>query len=165
MIIRSENPTDLSAIRSVTDAAFVGVEHSSQTESAIIDALREAGALTLSLVTEQDGRIIGHVGFSPVQIGGHDTDWFGLGPVSVLPDLQRSGVGTALIEEGLRQLEQRGAEGCVVLGDPRYYARFGFTSHHALRYGDVPLEYFQSLVMSGDPPKGEVAYHKGFEAS
>ena len=165
MIIRSESPADVSAIRLVTDAAFLDVEHSSRTEAAIVDALRHAGALTLSLVAEQDGRIIGHAGFSPVQIGGHDTHWFGLGPVSVLPDLQRSGVGTALIEEGLRQLRRRGAEGCVVLGDPRYYARFGFTNHQALRYGDVPPEYFQSLSMSGAAPKGEVAYHRGFEAS
>lgn len=165
MIIRSEKPADISAIRSLTDAAFLGVEHSRQTEAAIVDALRDGGVLALSLVAERDGRIVGHLGFSPVQIDGHDTHWFGLGPVSVLPDLQRSGVGTALIKEGLRLLGQGGAEGCVVLGDPGYYARFGFSSHHALRYGDVPPEYFQSLVMSGNPPRGNVAYHRGFEAS
>ncbi len=165
MMIRPEKPADISAIRSLTEAAFVGVEHSSQTEAAIVDALRDAGALALSLVADRDGQIVGHVAFSPVQIDGHNTRWFGLGPVSVLPEFQRNGIGTALIEEGLRLINQGGAEGCVVLGDPGYYARFGFGSHHALRYGDVPPEYFQSLVMSGDPPRGNVTYHRGFEAS
>ncbi|WP_371873629.1 GNAT family N-acetyltransferase [Agaricicola taiwanensis] len=87
-----------------------------------------------------------------------------MGPVSVSPSLQRGGIGTALIEEGLRLLKHRGAAGCVVLGDPNYYRRFGFTSDHALRYGEVPPEYFQSMVLSGDPAKGEVTYHEGFEA-
>lgn len=164
MVIRPETPADGPLIRSLTDAAFIGVEHSSQTEGAIVDAFREAGALTVSLVAVQDNQIIGHVAFSPVRINGEDIGWFGLGPVSVLPGLQRGGVGTALIEEGLRQLRDRGAAGCVVLGDPGYYGRFGFSSDHGLRYGDVPPEYFQSLVLTGDPARGEVAYHQGFEA-
>jgi putative acetyltransferase len=164
MIIRSETAADGSAIRSLTGAAFDGVEHSSQTEAAIVDALRDAGALALSLVAERQGRIIGHVAFSPVEVDGRDIQWFGLGPISVLPELQRTGVGAALIEEGLRQLIEGGAAGCVVLGDPAYYTRFGFSSDHALRYGDVPPEYFQSMVLSGDPPEGSVEYHKGFEA-
>ena len=163
MIIRAETPADTSPIRSLTDAAFNGVEHSSQTEGVIVDALRQAGALTISLVAEQNDTIIGHVAFSPVLIDGEDLGWFGLGPVSVSPSLQRGGVGSALIEEGLRQLRHRGATGCVVLGDPNYYRRFGFTNDHALRYGDVPPEYFQSMTLSGDPAAGEVTYHEGFD--
>ena len=97
-------------------------------------------------------------------IDGEDLGWFGLGPVSVSPSLQRGGIGIALIEEGLRLLKHRGAAGCVVLGDLNYYRRFGFTSDHALRYGDVPPEYFQSMILLGDPAKGEVTYHEGFEA-
>ncbi|WP_428156165.1 GNAT family N-acetyltransferase [Brevundimonas sp.] len=165
MIIRPETPADVAFIRSLTDAAFVGVEHSSQTEGAIVDALRRAGALSLSLVAEQDGAIIGHVGFSPVRIDSEDIGWFGLGPVSVSPGLQRGGVGSALIKAGLDLLESQGAKGCVVLGDPQYYGRFGFSSDHGLRYGDVPAEYFQSRVMSGEPVGGEVTYHEGFEAT
>jgi putative acetyltransferase len=163
-IVRPEAPADASLIRSLTDAAFDGIEHSSQTESAIVDALRRAGALTISLVAEQDDIIIGHAAFSAVLIDGEDLGWFGLGPVSVSPSLQRRGVGTALIEEGLKLLNQRGARGCVVLGDPNYYCRFGFTSDHALRYSDVPPEYFQSILLCGDPAGGEVTYHQGFEA-
>ncbi|TCJ32294.1 N-acetyltransferase [Parafrankia sp. BMG5.11] len=162
MIIRQETPDDIIFIRALTDAAFVGVEHSSQTEGAIVDAVRKAGALSPSLVAEQGGSIIGHVGFSPVLIDGEDIGWFGLGPVSVSPSIQRSGVGSALVKEGLQVLTNRGARGCVVLGDPEYYRRFGFTSEHALRYGEVPAEYFQSLVLTGEPVAGEVAYHAGF---
>lgn len=165
MIIRSETPDDISFIRALTDAAFVGIEHSSQTEGAIVDALRKAGALSPSLVAEQGGSIIGHVGFSPVMIDGEDIGWYGLGPVSVSPGHQRGGVGSALVKEGLQGLTDRGAQGCVVLGDPEYYGRFGFTSAHALYYGEVPAEYFQSLVLAGAPVAGEVAYHAGFEAT
>ncbi len=164
MVIRDEAPSDGASIRSLTDAAFLGAEHSSGTEGAIVDALREAGALAVSLVAGRDGTAVGHVAFSPVLIDGEDRHWFGLGPVSVSPGLQRGGIGTALIEEGLRRLRRRGAHGCVVLGDPAFYRRFGFTSDPALRYGDVPPEYFQSMVLSGIPEKGVVTYHEGFDA-
>ena len=108
---------------------------------------------------------MGHVGFSPVLIDGMDIGWFGLGPVSVSPSLQRGGVGSALIKTGLGLLESRGANGCVVLGQPDYYGRFGFTSDHALHYGDVPADYFQSLALRGAPANGDVTYHEGFKAS
>ncbi|WP_246347475.1 GNAT family N-acetyltransferase [Brevundimonas basaltis] len=165
MIVRPEKPEDIPSIRTLTDAAFVGVEHSSRTEAAIVDALRAADALTLSLVAELQGSIIGHVGFSPVLIDGRDIGWSGLGPVSVSPGLQRGGVGSALIKQGLDKLARRGAQGCVVLGDPDYYGRFGFSSDHALRYGDVPAGYFQSLLLAGELAAGEVTYHAAFEAT
>lgn len=164
MLIRPETPRDIAAVRTLTDDAFVGVEHSSQTEGAIVDALRAADALTVSLVAEMAGLIIGHVGFSPVLIDGRNIEWFGLGPVSVSPSFQRTGVGSALIKEGLAVLAGGGAQGCVVLGDPGYYHRFGFSSDHTLRYSDVPPEYFQSLILDGGPVSGEVTYHAGFEA-
>ncbi len=165
MNIRPETQADVASIRSVTTAAFALAEHSSGTEAAIVDALRDAGALELSLVAEIDGAVVGHVGFSPVRIDGVAGDWFGLGPVSVLPAVQRRGVGSALIRQGLDLLRSRGATGCVVLGDPRYYGRFGFSSNHGLRYGDVPRQSFQSLVLSGPRPTGEVRYHAGFDAA
>ncbi|ATE66483.1 GNAT family N-acetyltransferase [Rhizorhabdus dicambivorans] len=165
MIIRPETPLDHPAIARLTEVAFRGIEHSSQTEAAIVDALRDAGALTLSLVAETDQGIVGHAAFSPVRIDGAEGGWFGLGPVSVLPGCQRGGIGSALIGRGLDRLRQRGAGGCVVLGDPAYYRRFGFSSRHALRYGDVPPDYFQSLMLAGTPAAGEVSYHEGFEAT
>jgi len=164
MNIRAETPEDIFAIRSVTDAAFKGVEHSSQTEGAIVEALRRADALAVSLIAEQNGAIIGHVAFTSVLIDGRDVGWFGLGPVSVCPGFQRSGIGSALIEEGLKQIRGRGANGCVVVGDPNYYRRFGFANNDALRYAGAPAEYFQTMRMQDEPPKGEVTYHAGFEA-
>jgi len=164
MIIRSELAADISSIRQLTDAAFRDVAYSSQTEGAIVDALRLAGVLTLSLVAEQNGMIVGHVAFSPVLIDGDDIGWFGLGPVSVSPPMQRRGVGSALINEGLQLLRDRGAAGAVVLGDPDYYRRLGFTSDHQLSFADVPPAYFQSIVLAGTPAKGLVTYHEAFAA-
>lgn len=108
---------------------------------------------------------MGHVGFSPVLIDGEDIGWFGLGLVSVASDQQRKGVGSALIETGLLLLKARGAKGCVVLGDPAYYRRFGFAALPTLRYGDVPAGYFQSLSLCDEPAHSEVAYHPSFGAA
>jgi putative acetyltransferase len=162
-IIRPEKAEDAPAIRAVTAAAFKGALYSRGTEAAIVDALRDAGALTLSLVAEKQGRIVGHVAFSPVTINGQAGHWFGLGPVSVEPAEQGCGIGQALIRDGLERLRATGAEGCVLLGDPAYYGRFGFASDPKLRYGDVPPEYFQRLSFTGAEPEGEVAYHTGFD--
>ena len=165
MQIRPERPEDFEAIGNLTTAAFRDMLYSSQTEAAIVDALRRAGALPLSLVAIQENEFIGHVAFSPVMINGESKGWYGLGPVSVLPDQQRKGIGQALINEGLKRLQHSGAHGCVVLGDPGYYGRFGFRSDPGLRYADVPPEYFQCLAFTASLPRGEVTYHPGFSAS
>lgn len=101
ILIRSETAADIDAITEVTVAAFQTLEISNRTEQFIVAALRAAGALTLSLVAELDGRVVGHVAFSPVTILDGTPDWYGLGPVSVLPACQRQGIGKALIREGL----------------------------------------------------------------
>ena len=165
MEIRFEQSEDLAAIRTLTFAAFENAPHSTQTEAAIIDALRAAGALTISLVAVDAEVLVGHVAFSPVTINGEVSGWYGLGPVSVRPDRQRKGVGRALIQTGLDHLRAMNAQGCVVLGDPLYYGRFGFISDPNLRYGNVPPEYFQRLALSDEVPKGEVLFHPGFDAS
>lgn len=165
MIIRTEHPDDAPAIRKVVTAAFDGAVYSSGTEAAIVDALRSAGGLTLSLVAEKDGVIAGYAAFSPVTIDGTAGAWFGLGPVAVLPEAQGYRVGHQLINDGLDRLRALAAAGCVVLGDPEYYRRFGFESDAALFYQDVPARYFQRLVFTGTAPSGEVAYHKAFSAS
>ncbi len=158
--LRPERDGDADAIRALVTAAFLGAEHSSGSEGAIVNALRASGKLTVSLVAERDDAIVGHVAFSPVTIDGRDLGWFGLGPVAVSPDHQRQGIGTRLIEAGLAQLRETEAQGCVVLGDPAYYARFAFVSDPALAYPGVPAEYFQRLVFTGTAPTGEVAYHE-----
>lgn len=162
MHIRAEYPADTPAIHALITAAFATAKHSSGTEADIVDALREADALTISLVAEDAGAVIGHVAFSPVTID-NATAWYGLGPVAVSPGRQRKGVGNALIRAGLDQLKALGAAGCVLLGDPNYYRRFGFASDPKLFDGNVPSAYFQRLVFTGPAPVGEVTYHPAFE--
>ncbi len=162
--IRNETTADRAVIHAVTEAAFRDEPHSDQREAAIVDALRDAGALSISLVAEHDGEVIAHVAASPVTIDGHAGDWFGLGPVSVLPAWQRRGIGGRLVQALLETLRARGAGGCVVLGDPAYYGRFGFRASPDLQLPDIPPEYFQSLPLSGTSPSGTVAYHPGFYA-
>lgn len=161
MLIRKEQAADVAAIRQVTDAAFAGVAHSDGREGAIVDGLRAAEALTLSLVAEEGG-VVGHVAFSPVAVGDVAGTWYGLGPVSVAPDRQGQGIGKALIAAGLDQLRQIGAAGCVVLGDPAYYQRFGFRADPKLCFDGVPAAYFMQLTLAGPTPEGQVVYHPAF---
>ena len=133
-VIREEGADDVDAIDAVTRDAFRPHPFSVQTEHLIARGLRAAGALSLSLVATVDGGVIDHVAFSPVSMDSASGVWWGLGPVSVAPVRQRSGVGSALIRSGLRRLAERGVAGCVVLGDPAYYRRFGFGPSGNLRY-------------------------------
>lgn len=167
--IRTERPGEASIIRAVVEAAFQFNAHSDGTEGAIVDALRQAGVLTVSLVAtlgdEAGDEVVGHVAFSPITIDGAQVGWFGLGPVAVRPDLHRRGIGQALIREGLARLAEAGAKGCVVLGNPNYYQRFGFANDPGLRLEGFPAEYFMRLSLDGAVPTGTVAYHEGFSAS
>ena len=163
MMIRQEQESDYSAIADVTARAFAGMEHSDQTEPEIIERLRASDVLSLSLVAIEDGTLIGHAAFSPVTIDGAHDGWFGLGPVSVEPGHQQKGIGSALIRTGLEQLRSSGAAGCVVLGDPAYYRRFGFERDGDLRYEGAPPEYFMRLNFIADqPPTGRVDYAPAF---
>lgn len=163
MTLREEAPGDEAAIARVVARAFEGAPHASGTEGRIVAALRAAGALTLSIVAVEGGEIVGHAAFSPVEIEGQ-TLWFGLGPVAVIPECQASGIGTRLIRHGLNLLTARGAAGCVVLGEPGFYGRFGFEQDPALTFPGPPAEYFQRLVLTGDAPSGVVRYHPAFVA-
>ncbi|MGZ3276119.1 MAG: GNAT family N-acetyltransferase [Caulobacteraceae bacterium] len=163
MRIRPERARDHAAIRAVTVAAFQSSSHGHNGEADIVDALRAAGVLTVSLVAEIDEEIVGHGAWSPVAIAEAEGDWYGLGPLSVAPAWQGRGVGQALVREGLRVLGALGPAGCVVVGDPAYYGRFGFENDPALRYGEAS-PYLQRLVLRGRPPRGEVRYHQAFDA-
>lgn len=162
MDIRPETEGDTDSIRRLTTAAFAGAAHSSGTEAAIIDRLRDTGSLVLSLVGGFEGRIVAHVAFSPVRIGGQDLGWVGLGPVSVWPEQQGRGLGRAVIAEGLRRVAEQGAAGCVVLGDPAYYRRFGFEADAGPRFAGAPPEYFLRLRFAGAMPAGDVTYPPAF---
>ncbi|WP_225781928.1 GNAT family N-acetyltransferase [Xenophilus sp. Marseille-Q4582] len=163
MIIRTETTLeDSAAIARVIERAFASAEHTSHTEQFIVRALRAAGALTVSLVAEKDRRIVGHVAYSPVTISSGVKDWYGLGPLAVDPDFQSQGIGAALVRAGIERLRTLSAAGCVVLGDPAYYGRFGFKVMPGLVYPGPPSEYFMAQALSGFPPQGEVAYHAAF---
>ena len=164
--IREERAGDASAIAALTEAAFRDAPHRSGTESAIVERLRSDGDLALSLVlVNADETIIGHAAFSPVTISDGTPGWFGLGPVSVIPLRQRAGIGTALIQAGLDRLRSRRARGCVVLGEPAYYGRFGFEADPSLIYPGPPAEYFQRLTLEVPAPTGEVSYHPAFDVA
>lgn len=164
MEIRPERPEDAETIRDLTYAAFKPMPYSNGgDECRIPDSLRAAGVLTLSLVAVVDGELVGQVTFSPVAIDGREGGYFGLGPVSVAPDRQFKGIGSALIREGLARLKDMGADGCVLLGNPEYYSRFGFMGDAGLTYADFPPGPFQCLAFKGPPPKGKVTYHPSFE--
>jgi putative acetyltransferase len=160
--IRDEIPTDAPAIEALTISAFLNAPHSSHTEQFIVGALREAGQLTVSLVAVADGKVIGHVAVSPVSLSAGAPGWCGLGPISVLPEYQRRGVGARLMREALRILREQGAAGCVVLGEPAYYGRFGFLADRALVFPGVPPEYFQALSFGSSRSRGVVSYHAAF---
>jgi len=165
MIIRKETQSDIEAITQVTIAAFRTLPMSNHTEQFIIKALRTAGALTLSLVAEIGGNIVGHIAFSPVTISDGAKDWYGLGPVSVLPEYQKQGIGKSLINEGLSLLKQMGGRGCALVGDPNYYIRFGFKNFPELVHEGVPQEVFLALPFSEKIPQGIVVFHEGFLAN
>lgn len=164
IVIRDETHEDARAITGVTVAAFMTLEVSNHTEQFIIEALRAADALAVSLVAELDGRVVGHIAFSPLTISDGSSDWFGLGPVSVFPELQRQGIGKTLIREGLERLKALGAKGCCLVGHPDYYRRFGFTNSQELVIEGVPQEVFFVLSFDGFLPQGTVGFHEAFMA-
>ena len=162
--IRSETDADAYAISDVTIAAFKTLEISNHTEQFIVEALRAAKALTISLVAELDAKVIGHVAFSPVTISDGTPSWYGLGPVSVLPEYQRQGIGKALIEVSLSRLRDINAQGCCLVGHPEYYRQFGFNNTPELVLENVPPEVFFALSFDGHTPQGTVTFHDGFKA-
>ena len=120
MTPRRECDTDLAVIHSVHVLCFP-----TDAEARLVDRLREARRLTVSLVAEVDGEIVGHVAFSPVTVASGATG-IGLAPVAVLEAHRRQGIAARLIEAGLQACREAGFGWAVVLGDPAYYARFGF---------------------------------------
>lgn len=165
ILIRDEAPGDAEEIGAVTAAAFAGTPYSRGTEAAIVAALRAAGALSVSLVVVEAGEILGHVAFSPAEIPGAGPRWFGVGPLSVRPDRQRAGLGTALMKAGLARVRETDAAGCVLVGAQGYYSRFGFARRDGLTYSGVPEEYVLGLAFRGAMPEGEIAFHPGFGAA
>ena len=164
IIIRNEKDADVDTITEVTVTAFKTLEISNHTEQFIIEALRANNALTVSLIAEMDGHVVGHVAFSPVTISDGTQNWYGLGPVSVLPEHQRKGIGKSLILEGISRLKDLNAKGCCLVGHPDYYRKLGFKNVTGLVHEGVPQEVFLVMSFDGQIPQGTVNFHDGFKA-
>lgn len=175
MLIRVEQASDVAAIRSLTAAAFTGMPHSTADadgvpiEAGLVDALRadEGWLPSLSLVADDDGQVIGHVTCTRGYVD--DRPALGLGPLSVAPSVQRSGIGSALVQSVLTVAEGLGEPLVVLLGDPAYYSRFGFKPAKSLGI-DAPDpawgDYFQALPLAAYDPSmvGAFRYAAPFSA-
>lgn len=162
--LRPEQPGDEAAIHDLVSRAFAPMPFADGDEQELVDALRAAGELVQSLVAvDAAGTIIGHIGFSPATIDHASCGWFQLAPVAVAPELQRSGIGSALIKAGIAMLTAEGAMGIAVVGNPAFYERFGFR----IISGLAPLSehdqpYFRAMVLAGESPSGTLHYASAF---
>ena len=161
--IRPESPEDQAAIFEVIRLAFAGRPYASGTESEVVDRLRDSDALTLSLVAVRQRQVIGQVAFSEAETGDESEIWHALGPVAVLPEFQKSGVGSALINAGLDWLSDRGSDGCILLGDYNYYKRFGFVLSPENCPEGLPAEHFMIKPISGTRPSRKFTFHSAFD--
>ena len=164
IVIRDQTEADFAAVHDLVIAAFKTAPYACGREPFLMDALWRTGAATVALVAEDAGVIVGQVAFSKVKVGGADVGWHGCGPLSVLPERHKQGVGGALMRAGLKRLRALGGRGCVLVGNPEYYSRFGFRNTDAMREPGVPPEVFMALLFAGDMPRGDVEFDKAFEA-
>lgn len=164
--IREEFPTDFDAVDAVVMAAF-----GRRTEADLVKALRDEDCIVLNLVVETHGRVVGHIAFSelPIDTGRRILRGAALAPVSIHPEWQRRGLGSALIQRGLLMCKDRGVSVVAVLGEVGYYSRFGFSSSLGRRLeSPFPIPEFQALALAsgvfddGDQVVGKVRYAKAF---
>lgn len=169
LIIRAEKTTDIEPINQLILLAFANHPHQDPnlgvTEHLIVQNLRQSAALTISLVAEYQAQIIAHVAFSPIQVNHQKSNYHVMAPVSVLPEFQNCGVGTQLIKNGLIKLQQFNSDGCVVLGDPEYYQRFGFHHNHKFSAKGAPKPYFMAQSFTDHHHlnnAAEITFHEAF---
>ena len=164
--VRDERPADHARVHELQSAAF-----GQRGEADLVDALRRDAHPQISLVAERAGRVVGHIFFSPVHIGrGADAPEFGgLAPVGVWPELQGTGVGSALIREGLARCPALGWQAIFLLGNPAYYQRFGFVPvaprgfYYKHRHLDPALQAIELTPGALDGLSGEIIYHSAFD--
>ncbi len=166
---RAETPDDYVQIRQVNDLAFGCPD-----EGGIVEQIRAQGTDIISLVAIVDEKIVGHILFSPVVLesGEKSIEGMGLAPMAVLPEYQRKGIGSTLVERGLRKLRERKCPFVIVVGHIEYYPRFGFepASKFGLecQWDNVPDEAFMAIVMDESvmkDAKGVARYMDEFDAA
>lgn len=173
VIIRIERPGDEAAIHDVTRQAFDSSEFGHHGEAELVDTLRAKGAASVSLVAEVDGRVVGHILFSPAKIGwdGWSSSGLGLAPMSVLPEFQRRGIGSRLIEAGYEAVTGSSHEFVIVIGHSEYYSKFGFvpasSDNVTCEFEGIPDEVFLIRWFRNPPTTGSqgvAKYHPVFSA-
>ncbi len=161
-VLRPERAGDYDALGDLITAAFAGKPYAEGDEADLLVALRRANALTVSLVADLHGDVVGQAAFSPAKPADGSQRWYALGPVAVLPAHQRTGIGSALVRAGLKRLTALGADGCIVVGDPAYYTRFGFAVRPEHAPAGQPPTHFMTKVLGRRPPDGPIAFHDAF---
>lgn len=169
MLIKDEQPNDSNRITNIQYAAFKGhpmhAPGAEPTEHIIVERLRASKALALSLLAEEGGEAVGHIAISPATIGNSTSGWYLLGPVGVVPAHQGHGIGSCLIRETLQRMKDKGAEGIVLVGEPKFYNQFGFKNVPTITYSGVPDQYVLALSFTDNEPEGEIVAHDAFNVS
>jgi putative acetyltransferase len=160
--VRPERSGDVDTIGDLIRSAFLGMPYAEGDEAELVEALRARGALSVSLVAEREGKIVGQVAFSPARPPDGTLGWYALGPLAVLPGHQRGGIGSALVRAGLAAISELGAEGCILVGDPSYYSRFGFIRSPGNTPPGQPSEFFMVKLLRGRLPVGPIRFHEAF---
>lgn len=162
--IRNEQADDIPFVHELNALAFT-----TEAEARLVDVLRESARPIISLVATEDEIIVGHIMFTPVELRGSSSLMImGLAPMAVAPDRQRSGIGSALVNEGIDRCRKIGAGAVVVLGHPDYYPKFGFVPASTMRIDceyDVPDEAFMALELTAgylSAIEGTIKYHDAF---
>jgi len=166
MLLKNEQPEDIKRISQIQYTAFkdhpIHVAGSEPVEHLIVERLRNANALTLSLLAEEEGKAVGHIAISPAVVGESSRGWYLLGPVGVCPEYQGKGIGSALIRETLFRMEDMSAEGVVLVGDPAFYKRFGFKNVPGITYEGIPAQFILTLPFTNRNTEGAIKAHKAF---
>lgn len=157
--IRPEGADDHAAIFDITQRAFAPMPYAGGDEQWLPARFRTAGALALSLVAEQDGTVVGQITVTPARAADGSSGWYAIGPVSVEPAIKHQGIGSELINAAIVWMREQGAAGCVLVGNPAYYSRFGFALCPQSAPPGEPSEFFQMLLLGGQPPVGPVFFH------
>jgi putative acetyltransferase len=163
-LLRLEHADDHAAIYDVTKRAFTPMPFSDGDEQELIGRFRDAGVLALSLVAEMDGAVVGQITLTPAFAADGSPGWFALGPIAVAPEFQSKKIGSKLMKAAMAWLGEQDAAGCVLVGNPAYYNRFGFAQYPALAPESEPAEYYQILPLRVQEPSVVVGFHPLFYA-
>ena len=165
LTIRAESERDHVVVGNIIRAAFEGKPYAAGDEAELVEALRAVGDLSVSLVAELNGVVVGQIALSPAQPSDGSSHWYALGPVAVLPSHQGARIGSQLVLASLQVITELGANGCILEGDPAYYVRFGFELSPSNAPAPESSRFFMAKVLRGQLPNGPIAFHPAFNTA